>query len=70
MQTAKRKCSKKAVGADYLFYLGMSQLQARQRTEARGVLSQALAGGLQEPFATEANVPSQTSSGSELHEAP
>jgi len=34
--------------------LGMSQLQARQSTEAKGVLNEALTNGLQEPFATEA----------------
>jgi len=34
--------------------LGMSQLQARQSTEARGVLTEALTNGLQEPFASEA----------------
>jgi tetratricopeptide (TPR) repeat protein len=45
---------KKSLGADSLFYLGMSQLQARQTAEARGVLSQALVAGLQEPLATEA----------------
>jgi len=32
----------------------MSQLQASQKTEARGALNQALAGGLQEPLASEA----------------
>ena len=40
--------------ADSLFYLGMSQLQASQKTEARGVLNQVLVAGLQEPLATEA----------------
>ncbi len=40
--------------ADSLFYLGMAQLQARQTADARGALKQALTGGLQEPFATEA----------------
>jgi hypothetical protein len=32
----------------------MSQLQARQTAAARGALNQALAGGLEEPLATEA----------------
>ena len=54
IQLLQESGRKKALGADSLFYLGMSQLQARQKTEARGVLSQALADGLQEPFATEA----------------
>jgi tetratricopeptide (TPR) repeat protein len=45
---------KKPLDANSLFYLGMSQLQARQGSEARGVLNEALTNGLQEPFATEA----------------
>jgi tetratricopeptide (TPR) repeat protein len=45
---------KKPLDANSLFYLGMSQLQAKQDTEARGVLNEALTSGLQEPFATEA----------------
>ena len=40
--------------ANSLFYLGMSQLQASQKAEARGVPNQALVAGLQEPLATEA----------------
>jgi tetratricopeptide (TPR) repeat protein len=44
----------KRLGPDLLFYLGMSQLQANQLNEARGVLNEALTNGLQEPFATEA----------------
>jgi hypothetical protein len=40
--------------ANSLFYLGMSQLQASQKTEARGVLNQSLVAGLQEPRASEA----------------
>lgn len=54
IQLLQETARKKSLGADSLFYLGMSQLQARQRTEARGVLNEALTGGLQEPFATEA----------------
>jgi tetratricopeptide (TPR) repeat protein len=54
IQLLKESGRKKSLGADSLFYLGMSQLQARQKTEARGVLDQALNDGLQEPFATEA----------------
>jgi tetratricopeptide (TPR) repeat protein len=45
---------KKTLDANSLFYLGMSQLQAKQNDEARGVLNEALTNGLQEPFATEA----------------
>jgi tetratricopeptide (TPR) repeat protein len=54
IQLLQESARKKSLGADSLFYLGMSQLQARQRTEARGALNQALTDGLQEPFATEA----------------
>jgi TolA-binding protein len=54
IQLLQESGRKKSLGADSLFYLGMSQLQARQKTEARGVLNQALTDGLQEPFATEA----------------
>jgi tetratricopeptide (TPR) repeat protein len=44
----------KSLNANSLFYLGMSELQVRQKTEAQGVLNQALLGGLQEPLASEA----------------
>ena len=54
IQLLQESARKKSLGADSLFYLGMSQLQARQRTEARGVLSQALTAGLQDPMAAEA----------------
>jgi len=54
VQLLQESARKKSLGADSLFYLGMSQLQARQRTEARGVLNEALTDGLQEPFASEA----------------
>jgi tetratricopeptide (TPR) repeat protein len=54
IQLLQESARKRPLGADSLFYLGMSQLQARQKTAARGVLSQALTDGLQEPFATEA----------------
>jgi TolA-binding protein len=54
VQLLQESAREKSLGADSLFYLGMSQLQARQKTEAREVLSRALTDGLQEPFATEA----------------
>jgi uncharacterized protein HemY len=54
VQLLQESARKKSLGADSLFYLGMSQLQARQRTEARGALNEALTDGLQEPLATEA----------------
>ena len=54
IQLLQESARKRPLDADSLFYLGMSQLQARQKTEAHGVLNQALVAGLQEPFATEA----------------
>jgi Flp pilus assembly protein TadD len=54
VQLLQESARKKPLDANSLFYLGMSQLQARQSTEARGVLNEALTNGLQEPFATEA----------------
>jgi tetratricopeptide (TPR) repeat protein len=54
VQLLQETARKKPLDANSLFYLGMSQLQARQSTEARGVLNEALRNGLQEPFASEA----------------
>ena len=54
VQLLQESARKRPLDANSLFYLGMSQLQGRKKTEARGVLSQALADGLQEPLATEA----------------
>jgi tetratricopeptide (TPR) repeat protein len=54
IQLLQESARKQPLDADSLFYLGMSQLQASQKTEARGALNQALAGGLQEPLASEA----------------
>ena len=54
IQLLQESARKKALDADSLFYLGMSQLQARQKAEAQGVLNQALVAGLQEPHASEA----------------
>jgi tetratricopeptide (TPR) repeat protein len=54
VQLLQETARKKTLDANSLFYLGMSQLQARQSTEAKGVLNEALTNGLQEPFATEA----------------
>jgi tetratricopeptide (TPR) repeat protein len=54
VQLLEESAQKRPLDANSLFYLGMSQLQARQKTEARGVLSRALTDGLQEPFKTEA----------------
>ena len=54
IQLLQESARKQPLDADSLFYLGMSQLQARQKAEARGVLNQALVAGLHEPLATEA----------------
>jgi Flp pilus assembly protein TadD len=54
IQLLQESARKRPLDANALFYLGMSQLQARQKTEARGVLNQALVAGLHEPLATEA----------------
>src|SRR5947208_7071339 len=54
IQLLQESARKRPLDANALFYLGMSQLQARQKTEARGVLNQALVAGLNEPLATEA----------------
>jgi tetratricopeptide (TPR) repeat protein len=54
VQLLQESARQRPLDVDSLFYLGMSQLQARQTDEARGALNQALAGGLEEPLATEA----------------
>jgi tetratricopeptide (TPR) repeat protein len=54
IQLLQESGRKNPLDADSLFYLGMSQLQARQKAEAQGVLNQALVAGLHEPLAAEA----------------
>jgi tetratricopeptide (TPR) repeat protein len=54
IQLLQESARKRPLDADSLFYLGMSQLQARQKSEARGALNQALTAGLQDPMASEA----------------
>jgi uncharacterized protein HemY len=54
IQLFQEGARKRPLNANSLFYLGMSQMQASQKVEARGVLNQALVAGLQEPLATEA----------------
>jgi tetratricopeptide (TPR) repeat protein len=54
VQLLQESARQKTLDANSLFYLGMSQLQARQTAEARGALNQALVAGLQEPLATKA----------------
>jgi tetratricopeptide (TPR) repeat protein len=54
VQLLQESARQRPLDANSLFYLGMSQLQAKQTAEGRGALNQALAGGLEEPLATEA----------------
>jgi Flp pilus assembly protein TadD len=54
IQLLQESARKRTLNANSLFYLGMSQLQIRQKTEARDALNQALVDGLQEPLASEA----------------
>src|SRR6266581_7032775 len=54
IQLLQETARKRPLDADSLFYLGMSQLQTRQKAEAQGVLNQALVAGLHEPLATQA----------------
>jgi tetratricopeptide (TPR) repeat protein len=54
IQLLQESARKRPLDADSLFYLGMSQLQARQKAEAQGALNQALVAGLHEPLAAEA----------------
>lgn len=54
IQLLQEIARKRTLNPNSLFYLGMSQLQTNQKTEARDILNQALVGGLQEPLASEA----------------
>ena len=54
IQLLQECARKRQLDADSLFYLGMSQLQSRQKAEAQGILNQALVAGLHEPLAAEA----------------
>jgi Flp pilus assembly protein TadD len=54
IQLLQESARKRPLDADSLFYLGMSQLQTRQKAAAQGVLNQALVAGLQDPLAAEA----------------
>ncbi len=54
IQLLQETARKRPLDADSLFYLGMSQLQTRQKAEAQGILNQALTAGLQDPMAAEA----------------
>jgi TolA-binding protein len=54
IQLLQESARKRTLNANSLFYLGMSQLQTRQKAEAQGILNQALVAGLQDPQAAEA----------------
>src|SRR5438132_13055985 len=54
VQLLQESGRKRPLDADSLFYLGMSQLQIRQKAEAQEILNQALVAGLQDPRAAEA----------------
>jgi len=54
VQLLQASARQRPLDADSLFYLGMSQLQSRQKAEAQGMLNQALVAGLHEPLAAEA----------------
>ena len=54
VQLLEETARTKRLDPNLLFYLGISQLQAKQPDAGRGVLNEALTNGLQEPFATEA----------------
>jgi tetratricopeptide (TPR) repeat protein len=54
VQLLQESARKRPLDANSLFYLGMSELQSRQKAEAQGALNQALTAGLQDPLATEA----------------
>jgi len=54
IQLLQESARKRTLNANSLFYLGMSQLQTKQKSEGRDALNQALVGGLREPLASEA----------------
>ncbi|HEU0272985.1 MAG TPA: tetratricopeptide repeat protein [Candidatus Udaeobacter sp.] len=54
IQLLQESARKEPLNANSLFYLGMSQLEVRQMTEARDALNQALVAGLRDPFAAKA----------------
>jgi Flp pilus assembly protein TadD len=54
IQLLQEIARKRTLNPNSLFYLGMSQLQTKQKGEARDILNQALVGGLQEPLASKA----------------
>ncbi len=53
-QLLQQSAEKKPLDAKYLYYLGMSQVKAKDKVQGREALDQALAAGLQDPLAKEA----------------
>ena len=53
-QLLQQSAEKKPLDAKYLYYLGMAQVRSKDKTQGREALDQALATGLREPFAQEA----------------
>ena len=70
IQLLQESARKRPLDADSLFYLGMSQLQARQKTEARGALNQALLAGLQEPLGDRGKTRPRRSPAGVIHPGP
>ena len=54
-QLLERSSEKRPLDAKLLFYLGMSHLKANEKLQGREALRQALAAGLPDPLASEAN---------------
>ena len=54
VQLLRQSAEKRPLDAKYLYYLGMSHLRAKEKTQSRQALDQALAAGLQDPLASDA----------------
>jgi tetratricopeptide (TPR) repeat protein len=54
LQLLQEIARKKPMNAEALYFLGMSQLQSKQKSEGEEALKRALAGGLRDPLAIEA----------------
>ena len=54
VQLLQQSAKQRPLDAKYLYYLGMSHLKAKDKTQSREALDQALAAGLKDPLATDA----------------
>ena len=54
VQLLRQSAKKKPLDAKHLYYLGMSHLKAKDKTQSREALDQALAAGLKDPLAADA----------------